>query len=192
MSPAFRPWSSEQVLRVEWFPMSSDRCYVRVLSVVLMALFTMLPACEFAFCESSVEYARSVVEMAGESLESAYLSVVEAERSGGDVSELVSYLRVAVGHLSEAERALEMGDYDGASLLADKADEAAKDILLIASRLGDFSIMQGRIAFGYRLLVSFGVFMVIMIYGFLGWKTFRGYYFRRLMELKPEVSVDES
>ena len=172
--------------------MSPNRRFIRIFSIVSLVFITLFPTYEFAFCDSSVEYARSVVEMAGESLESAYLSVLEAERSGGYVSELVWSLRVAVRDLSEAERALELGDYDGASLLAEKADEAAKQILMDASRMGSLAHIQRRIVLGYRLFLSFGGFLLILLFWFLGWMWFRDYYVRRLIRLRPEVPVDES
>jgi hypothetical protein len=172
--------------------MSLSRSYFRLFLIASIALVMLLPNCEFASCEISAEYARYVVGLAEESLEMAYLSVVGAERSGGDVRDLIVYLRVAVGYLSEAERALESGDYDGASLLAERVDEAAKDILLVAARVVGLASMQRRIAFGYQLFFSFGVFLVIVLFGFFGWRTFRGYYVHRLMGSRPEVSVDES
>ena len=172
--------------------MNSGRSFFRLFLVVSVALVLFLPICEFASCEISAEHARYVVGLAEESLEMAYLSVVGAERSGGDVRDLIVYLRVAVGYLSEAERALESGDYEGASLWAEKADEAAKDILIDASRSGSLASIQGRIAFGYRLFISSGICLVILLFEFFGWKRFRDYYVRRLMGLRPEVSVDES
>jgi hypothetical protein len=169
-----------------------SRVFVHILSLVSMVLIFIMPISGFALCESDVDVARSALGSAEEALASAYFAVLEAERAGGDVSELVSYLRIAAKHLSEAEMALESGDYDGASLLAEEAGEAAKKILIDTSRLGNLAQIQGRTAFGYRLFFSFGGVILILLFGFFGWMRFRDYYVRRLMGLRPEVSADES
>jgi hypothetical protein len=160
--------------------------------MLLIVLIIVVPAQEFALCESGVELARSARELAEDSLKSAFLSVLEAERGGVDVSELVSCLRVAVEHYSEAERAFESGDYDGAVILAEWTVEAAKNISDNAVRLRGVAEVQGEIAFGYWLFQSFSTVCVVVVSGYFGWGRFRGYYVRRLMGLRPEVSVDES
>jgi hypothetical protein len=158
----------------------------------LIVLIIIVPTQEFALCESGVERARSARELAEDLLESAFLSVLEAERRGVDVYELVSGLKVAVGHYSEAERAFESGDYDGAVILAERTVEAANNISNSAVRLRGVTEVQGEIAFGYWLFQSLGAVCVIVVSGYFGWSRFRGYYVRRLMGLRPEVSVDES
>jgi hypothetical protein len=159
--------------------------------MLLIVLIIVVPTQEFALCESGVERARSARELAEDSLKSAYLSVLEAERGGGDVSELVSGLKVAVGHYSEAKRAFESGDYDDAVILAEKTIEAANNISNDAARLRGAKKFQGEIAFGYWLFQSFGAMCIIVVSGYFGWSRFRGYYVRRLLGLRPEVSVDE-
>ena len=53
------------------------------------------------------------MELAEDALGSIYLSLLEAKRAGGDVSELVELLNTSLKYNSEAERALASREYEG-------------------------------------------------------------------------------
>jgi len=133
----------------------------------------------------------SRISHAEDSLEAAYLSVLEAERMGGDISEIVTLLNTALEIYSEAERALESGEYDTAVQLAGKVGDASKAVLE-----ADISLMvvAGHVeeeAFRNQLFLSFGMVCLIVLFGFLGWRRFKVYYVNRVMGFRPEVIVDE-
>jgi hypothetical protein len=133
----------------------------------------------------------SEISRAKDSLKSAYLSVLDAERAGGDISELVARLNTALEYFSEAERAFGSGEYDSAVLLAEKVAEASNGILEEAVRLRGAAELQGEISFRNQLILSSGVVCSTVLFGFLGWRRFKDYYVRRMMGMRPEVSVDE-
>jgi hypothetical protein len=127
------------------------------------------------------------VSQAEDSLEVAYLSVVEAERAGVDVSELVVLLNAALEYYSEAERALESEEYDIAVQLAGKVVEASNAVLEADSSL---IVVAGHVeeeAFRNQLFLSFGAVCFIVLFGFLGWRLFKGYYAWRMIGLRSEV-----
>jgi len=133
----------------------------------------------------------SMVSQAEDSLEAAYLSVLEAERVGGDISEVVTLLNTALEIYSGAERALEFGEYDAAVLLAGKAVEASKAVLE-----ADISLMvvAGHVeeeAFRNQLFLSSVMVCLIVLFGFLGWRRFKVYYVSTVIGFRPEVVVDE-
>jgi len=156
-----------------------------------MVLILIMPGCGFALCESDVEGARSAVESAEEAVASAYVLVLEAEGAGGEISELVAGLNDALGYLSGAERAFESGEYDGAVLSAGKAVEASVAVGIDAVGLKRVAEVRGEIMFRNRLVVSFELVFFTVLLGFLGWSLFKGYYLRRVVGLRPEVSADE-
>ena len=129
----------------------------------------------------------SRVSLAEDSLEAAYLSVLEAERAGGDISEIVGLLNTALEYYSEAERALKSGEHDIAVQLAGKAVEASNAVLEASINL---IVVVGHVeeeAFRNQLFLSFGAVCLIVLFGFLGWRLFKGYYARRVMGLRSEV-----
>ena len=134
----------------------------------------------------------SRISQAEDSIKAAYLSVLEAERAGGDVSELVVRLNDVLGYFSGAERALEAGEYDPAVFLAEKVIEGSNVVLSDGTRLRSSAELHGEIVFRNQVVLSFLVVCFTVMFGFLGWGFFKGYYVRRLMGLRPEVSVDES
>jgi len=136
--------------------------------------------------------AASKISQAEDSIEAAYLSVLEAERAGGDVRDLVVRLNVVLRDHSKAERALEVGEYETAVLLAGEVVEASNVLLGDGVRLRSSSELHGEIAFRNRVVLSFVVVCFTVAFGFLGWGLFKGYYVRGLLGLRPEVSVDES
>ena len=134
----------------------------------------------------------SRISQAEDSLEAAYLSVDEAERAGVDVSEVVALLNAALEYYSEAERALDSGEYDAAVQLAGEAVEASNVVLDADVSLMFVAERVEEEVFRNQLFLSFGAVCFIVLFGFLGWRLFKGYYVRRGMGLGPEVVADES
>jgi len=156
-----------------------------------MVLIIILPGCGFALCESDVEGARSALESAEEAVASAYVLVLEAEGAGGEISELVARLNDALEYLSGAERAFESGEYDGAVLSAGRAVEASDAVGRDAVALKRLAEVRGEIQFRNLMVISFGLAVITVLLGILGWSLFKGYYLRRVRGLRPEVSADE-
>ena len=136
--------------------------------------------------------AASRVSQAENSLKAAYLSVLEAERVGGDVSELVAFLNTALEYYAEAERVFEIGEYGSAVDLADKAIDASNVVLETdISMIVVTEIVKEKV-FRNQLYLSIGASCIIILFSVLGWKVFKGYSVRRINGLSPEVVADES
>ena len=134
----------------------------------------------------------SSISQAEDSLGAAFLSVLEAERAGGDVSELVARLNVILGYRSKAERALEEGEYETAVFLAEKVIEGSNVLVDDGMRLRSSAELHGKTVFRNQVILSFVVILFTILIGFRGWGLFKGYYVRRMMGLRPEVVADES
>lgn len=127
-----------------------------------------------------------------DSLENAYISLLEIERAGGDITGLVKILNTATGFYSEALRLFESGEYALAVELADKAIDSSNVILETDVRMmSKIEIFRG-IGFRNQLYISIGTSGIIILLSFLGWKVFKTYHFQKFNGVKPEVSVDES
>jgi hypothetical protein len=171
--------------------MIRNREFVRVFSLLLIILILISPTDDFALCESDIESARSMLESAEGALASAYLSIVEAERSGGDISPLVMAFNGALNDLSAGRRALDAGDYELASDLASEAVDLSDMVTEEAVLLRHIAEYEGEIEFRNRLILAFMSVYLIVLLGFLGWRLFRVNYLLRMGLMKPEVAVDE-
>jgi len=134
----------------------------------------------------------SRISQAEDYLEAAYFSLLEAERAGGDVSGLVVFLNTALEYYSEAERALEYGEYETVVQLAEKVVEASNVVL--EANIGVMVVSKDvkETELRNQFLLSFGSVCFIILLGFVGWKWFKDYYTRRVMGLRPEVVADET
>ncbi len=131
------------------------------------------------------------VSQAEDSLEAAYLSVLEAEKAGGDVSELVMVINTALEYYSEAERLIVAEEYGAAVFLARKAVEASNVVLNV-----DFNLLVvvehvEEATFWNQIFLSIGAVFSIILLSFLGWRRFKIYYIRRVLGSGLEVVVDE-
>jgi len=163
--------------------------FFSVLLFIFVSVFSTLSVSRVLGDESE---AVSMVSQAEDSLEAAYLSVLKAERMGGDISEIVTFLNTALEYFSEAEIALESREYDAAVQLAGKAVEASNAVL--EADIG-LIVVAGHVeeeAFRNQLFLSSVMVCLIVLFSFLGWRRFKVYYISRVMAVRPEVVVDES
>ena len=107
-----------------------------MLSRKLRSLITIFLMVTSIFCLINVSQAygdgkesSSRVLQTWYSIEASYLSLLQAERAGGDVSELVAHLNFALELYSEGEIALESGEYEAVVLITDKANEISSEVL---------------------------------------------------------------
>ena len=127
-----------------------------------------------------------------DSLVNAYISLLEIERAGGDITELVKILNTATGYYSEALRLFESGEIVLAVELADKAIDSSNVILETDVRMMFIIEIFRGIGFRNQLYIAIGIRGIIILLSFLGWKVFKKFYLRKINGFKPEVSVDES
>lgn len=120
----------------------------------------------------------------------AFEGVFEAEKAGANVSGLIGKLNEAGRILAEAESAYRVGDFSEAMALARECSVLAEDILSQASSLRERAVANAERVFWRNLTISiFGAaaFLVVL---FFAWGWFKRAYVKRMLNMKPEVSVD--
>jgi hypothetical protein len=168
-----------------WMKLRAKSCRsVAVCLIVLMFVAVwFVPAC---FAVDDVE-ASGAIGQAESDLGSAYVGVVEAEGAGADVSVLLSKLSSAGDFLSEAYSAFRVGDYGSASALAGECSSAVEGVVGDAASLK----MDAERARGDRLLLTVVVssvgLILLVVFGFLGWRSLKGRYFKRTVDMKFQV-----
>lgn len=162
--------------------MKAYKCFVVfVLAMLLVASVTH--AC-FAF---SSDEAREAIRNAENGLDSAYISVNEAERAGADISELLTKLVYAGDLLAEANNFYRMGNYEMAFYLACNCSEVSQGV----NSEAQFLKLKAEEAYNERLLFTAGISSVglslLFVLSLFGWRFLRRWYVRRVLKMKPEV-----
>lgn len=162
--------------------------YFSVLFFILIIMF-FIPRSSRVLGDESEAVLR--VSQAEDSLKAAYLSVLEAERAGGDVSELALVLNTALEYYSEAEMLIEAGEYEAADFLARKVVQASNvaldvdiSLIVVAEHVEEATLWN-------QIILSFGAVFFIILLSFLGWRRFKIYYIQRVLGSRLEVVVDE-
>lgn len=118
---------------------------------------------------------------------SAYLAVVEAEKAGANVSELISKLEVAADWLAEANNAFRLGDYDEAYDFAVNCVKALEGVAYEAEVLME----EAQRSRSERLFLSAaysGVGLsLLFVFSLFGWRYLKRFYVKRVLKMKPEV-----
>jgi hypothetical protein len=157
-----------------------------------IVIFTSSTFNEHGFSEGIGYQAESWIDLAEESLESAYLAMLDAEKAGGDISQLVLHLNQALEWLSEAKNAIAEGNHNRALLLAENVLENATNTENQAHILESSAKYNAEIGFRNQVITSIASICLIVGLGFLIWIYFKKLYVRKMMKLKPEVSSHES
>ena len=168
--------------------MSSSRFFF---SVAVLFAFV---ACAFVFTAFAAGESSAASAVAGAEADvvSAYEAVLEAERVGADVSVLLVRLSDAGECLAEAEVAFRLGDFDESVRLADICSGISEEVESEAGELWVQAYGARYFDMGLRITGSLVSMVVVGLGGFWAWRVFKRRYYRRVLEMKPEVVSGES
>jgi tetratricopeptide (TPR) repeat protein len=156
---------------------------------ILLLLLLLSPLVSRAVDQGEAE---SMVASAGDGIEEAYLAVVEAERAGGNVTELVSSLNDAIALFEMAETRLGSGEYEEAFEYAEEVLQRSNLIKEEAQSLKTMAELRAAIEFRNKLVLGITISFFVIIFGYAGWFYFKRYYVNKIAETKPEVVAPES
>jgi hypothetical protein len=153
--------------------------------MVLSLSLTCLP-----FYVSANDEASLAIGEADSALRRAFEAVLEAERAGANVSDLIVKLDEAGGLLAEAENAYRVGNFSEAVSKADKCSMLADGVVGEALSLKSSALADAQKATLQTLTFSCvgGVAFLTVLFFVWGW--FKRAYAEKLMRMKPEVASD--
>jgi hypothetical protein len=151
---------------------------IRIKYLSLFILILVLANWNLGSCLASVEEAEAslAISMAEDHLGYTYLKLLEAERAGGDVTELTANLNIALDYLSKAKRAFEAGEFPTTSFLSREALKMASSLTNEAVDLKNYAENYGRSLYMNRLLTSAVLIFLTLMFSYLGWKIFKSHY----------------
>lgn len=156
-----------------------------ILTIILLAIVAIN---QTQFVEVAGEAAS--IDAANSSINQAFLSVLEAEKAGGDITQLLIELNRAGELLAEAQNALQAGDLSGISLNAVSAKQIADQVNIEALNLKEVSLVESQYNLWATLVFSVVGAVVFGVALLLVWRRFKRAYMKRLLTLKPEVVED--
>lgn len=127
-----------------------------------------------------------LVQGAENSVEAAFLAVLDTEKVGADVSSMLGELNGADDLLARSEVLLGGGNLDGVVRAAASSSWLAEDVRARASGKGSTLADRGS-AFRFSLVVcgaGIGFFLLLM---FALWERFRAHYVRKMMDMRSVV-----
>jgi len=160
------------------------RYWLRIVTVVAIAvcLLASLPRVSGV----SAEDAATAVAGADHALQVAFVTVVDTERAGGNVSGLIARLNEAGSALTSARGAFDAENYLDAASLAASSEGLADGVVADAGVLKEDAVDQ---VAGWWMTVLFSVVgcAVFVMVLFLEWRRFVRFHADRLSGSRPEV-----
>ena len=130
---------------------------------------------------------KASIETADLSINQAFISVLAAEKAGGNVTQLLTALNIAGELLAEAENAYRSGNPANVTSKAENARQIADQVNSDALTLRDVSLVESQNNFWLTLTFSVVGAVVFGIALLLVWRRFKRGCMKKMLAMKPEV-----
>jgi hypothetical protein len=130
------------------------------------------------------------IEAANTSINQAYVSILAAEKSGGNITSLVNQLNIANDLLSQAENNFHAGIIENVSNYADNARLIANQVntdAIVLQKASDASARENLFFTAFFTLDALVIWIFVI---FVVWRKIKSRYVKRLYDLKPEVKEE--
>jgi CHASE3 domain sensor protein len=139
---------------------------------------------------AQTDQAAGKLQAANMAVDQAFVAVLDAEKAGANVTNLLSQLNIVDGDLASAENSYRTGDLNNAVNQADNVLPLTQQITSAAQSAKQDALASERNATWTSVaLTVVGSFVFVLVL-FIVWRYFKRYYINELSEAKPEV-VDQ-
>jgi hypothetical protein len=143
----------------------------------------------FAFAQTDQTALK--LQVANAAVEQAFTSVLDAEKAGANVTDLLVQINTAQSILAQAENSYLTGNTNAAATKADSVLPLAQQVTLDAQNAKQTAIVSSQNAFWSTIaLTVIGVFVFVLVL-FLVWRLFKRRYIKNLSDAKPEFVSNE-
>ena len=157
---------------------------------LLVFMVFSLSLTRLPFYVSANDEASLAIGEADNALRQAFEAVLDAERAGANLSDLIVKLDEAGGLLAEAENAYRVGNFSEAISKADKCSMQADGVVGEALNLKGSALADAQKAVLQTLTFSWVGGVAFLAVLFFVWSWFKRAYAGKLMRMKPEVASD--
>ena len=127
------------------------------------------------------------LQAANNAVNQAFIAVLDAEKAGANVNDLMSQLNYALDVLAVAENSYRAGDLNRAGIQAGSVVPIARKVASDAQSAKLTAIVNQQNGFYFSIafaVLGSGIFILILFYV---WVFFKRRYIKSLAELKPEL-----
>lgn len=150
-----------------------------------MALNSCLCSEHFVFAQT--DQSATSLQAAESALGQAFNSVLDAEKAGGNVSQLLVKLNTAGALLAEAQNAYTSGKTSDVTSIAENVIQIADQVNGTAVSLRDVSLVNSQNSFSLTLIFSVFGAVAFSISLLFVWRRFKRAFIKKLLGSKPEV-----
>jgi CHASE3 domain sensor protein len=165
---------------------------------IKQSIVALLIILTFSVCFVSVQQAiaqtdqaTSKLQAANDAVNQAFNAVLDAEKAGANVTDLLVQINTAQSILAQAENSYRTGNTNKAATQSDNVLPIAQQITFIAQNAKQEAIKTIQNNFYWTIaftVISMIIFLEVLI---LFWLWFKRRYIRNLSEAKPEVVSNE-
>jgi ATP-dependent Zn protease len=158
-------------------------------SIVALLIILALSVCLLSVQQAAAQsdQASSKLQVANDAVNQAFNAVLDAEKSGANVTDLMFRLNYAIGILAQAENSYRTGYFDKSSAQAESVLPLAQKVTLDAQNAKKTATISSQNTF--LLTIAFTIIGMILFLEilFLVWVWFKRRYIKNLSGAKPEV-----
>ena len=136
---------------------------------------------------AQTDQATSKLQAANDSVNLAFNAVLDAEKAGANVTDLLAQINIAQEILAQAENLYRTGNTNSSAVQADSVLPITQQVTLDAQNAKQNAIVSTQNAFWSTIVLTIvGIFVFVLVL-FLVWRRFKRNYVERLSDAKPEL-----
>ena len=136
---------------------------------------------------AQTDQAASKLQAANTAINQAFNAVLDAEKAGANVTDLLPQLSYAQGVLANAENSYRTGAFTKASIQADNVLPIVEKVTVSAQNSEQTALDSGQNAFWSTIAFTVIGAIVFVLALFLVWRWFKRSYIKNLSDAKPEL-----
>jgi hypothetical protein len=151
-----------------------------------LAFGSFLYSEHYAFAQT--DQTESKLQAANTAVEQAFNAVLDAEKTGANVTGTLALLNTAAGILAQAENSYRTGDSNTTAAQADSVLPIAQEVTASAQDAKQTALISNQNAVWSTIAFTVIAGFVFVLVLFLVWRRFKRSYINSLSEAKPEVN----
>jgi hypothetical protein len=157
-----------------------------VFTLVVLAFGTCLFGGQHVFAQT--DQTASKLQVANTAVNGAFNAILDAEKAGANVTDLLTQLNIAEDDLAQAENSYRTGDTNTAATQADNVIPIVQEITVAAQNAKQTVLISNQNSFWQLIgLTAIGLSIFVLALT-LVWRWFKRRYVNSLFEAKPEVT----
>jgi hypothetical protein len=137
---------------------------------------------------AQTDQAASKLQLAQTRVDQAFVAVLDAEKAGANITDLLVQLNIAQNILAQAENSNRIGEFNATVNYADTVIPLAQQVTGAAQNAKQTALVSSQNALLATIALTIIGTIIFILILLLVWRKFKQYYIKNLSEAKPEVT----